>query len=90
MPEAGIHGRVDQTGERFADWRLGRYLSGRGVEFAGEAITEKRTVLRDCYFLTIPSFFMRASRVVGFSPSASAAPPGPRTRQAVRSSMRKI
>ena len=43
-----------------------------------------------CYFLTIPSFFMRASSVVGFRPSASAAPPGPRTRQPVRSRMRKI
>jgi hypothetical protein len=49
-----------------------------------------RAGARDRYFLTIPSFFMRASSVVGFSPKASAAPPGPRTRQPVRSRMRKM
>ena len=51
---------------------------------------EKGTSSRDRYFLTTPSFFMRASNVVGFSPSASAAPPEPRTRQPVRSRIRKM
>jgi hypothetical protein len=68
-----------------------RRIKGEGIGHRTiQSSLEPRASLRDRYFLTIPSFFMRASSVVGFSPSASAAPPGPRTRQPVRSRMRKI
>jgi hypothetical protein len=60
------------------------------VEDEGRVKPQKKYAFSGIHFLAIPSFSIRDSKVVGFKPSISAAPPGPRIRHSVRSSTRRI